>query len=102
MPVLVHNRADKPPLAVFESASILLYLARTFDRGGQFHFVGADEDDLEQEMLDWCMWQMANLGPAQGNVRRVLPLWPLSLSREQLADSSSRASTGQLLVPLPR
>ncbi|GAA5922823.1 hypothetical protein JCM3775_006149 [Rhodotorula graminis] len=68
MPALIHNRPDKPPLAVFESASILLYLARTFDRDGLFHFTGAnDDDDLEQEMLDWCFWQMANLGPAQGN-----------------------------------
>ena len=72
MPALVHNRPDQAPLAVFESASILLYLARTFDRAGHFHFTGADDDDLEQEMLDWCMWQMANLGPAQGNVRRLL------------------------------
>lgn len=67
MPALLHNRPDKPPLAVFESASILLYLARTFDKGFRFHF---EDDDLEQEMLDWCFWQMSNLGPAQGNVRQ--------------------------------
>ncbi|BGP41207.1 Glutathione S-transferase 2 [Rhodotorula kratochvilovae] len=64
MPALIHNRPDKPPLKVFESASILLYLARTFDKGFKFHF---EDDDLEQEMLDWVFWTQANLGPNQGN-----------------------------------
>lgn len=50
---LIDNRADKPAISVFESASILLYLARTYDKRYLLHF---EDDDLEQGMLDWIFW----------------------------------------------
>ncbi|GJN90103.1 hypothetical protein Rhopal_003102-T1 [Rhodotorula paludigena] len=64
MPALVWNRPDKPQFKVFESGSILYFLARTFDKEFKFHF---DDVELEQAMLDWIFWSQANLGPNQGN-----------------------------------
>lgn len=66
MPALVWNRPTKPQFKVFESGSILYFLARTFDKEFKYHF---DDEELEQAMLDWIFWSQANLGPNQGNVR---------------------------------
>ncbi|BGP17559.1 hypothetical protein JCM10213_004100 [Rhodosporidiobolus nylandii] len=66
MPALLDNRGDgKPPLRVFESASILLYLAKKFDTACTFHF---KDEQLEAEMISWVFWTQANLGPTQGQV----------------------------------
>ena len=62
MPALVdHEPADGgPPLAVFESGAILLYLA---DKTGRFC-----PSDLRgrNEVVQWMFWQMANQGPKTG------------------------------------
>lgn len=49
----MHNRPEKGPINVWESASILLYLARTFDRQYTFWFV---DEDLQQEALNWIFF----------------------------------------------
>jgi glutathione S-transferase len=63
IPALVDNRADKGPINVWESASILFYLARVYDTKFAFHF---EDADLEQEMTNWIFFIQGGLGPMQG------------------------------------
>ena len=49
------------PLHLFESGSIMIYLADKFRR-----FIPQNERK-RAECLSWVMWQMANQGPATGN-----------------------------------
>lgn len=62
MPAIVdHEPADGgPPIAIFESGAIMLYLAEKAGR-----FLG---DDLRgrYEVTQWVIWQMANQGPKFG------------------------------------
>jgi len=62
MPAMVdHEPADGgPPIAIFESGAIMLYLAEKAGR-----FLG---DDLRSryEITQWVIWQMANQGPKFG------------------------------------
>jgi GST-like protein len=62
MPVLVdHEPADHgPPLAIFESGAIMMYLA---EKVGQFY-----PQDLrgKHAVNEWVIWQMANQGPKSG------------------------------------
>ena len=62
MPALVDNNpADGgPPLSVFESGAIMLYVAEKF---GRFY-----PQDLRgrHEVNQWLIWQMANQGPKTG------------------------------------
>jgi GST-like protein len=62
MPAIVdHEPADGgPPLGVFESGAILLYLG---EKTGRFY-----PKDLRErtEVNQWVMWQMANQGPKLG------------------------------------
>lgn len=62
IPAMVdHEPADGgPPLALFESGAILLYLA---DKSGQFI---AQDLRGRNETLQWLFWQMGGLGPMAG------------------------------------
>lgn len=62
MPAIVdHEPADGgPPIALFESGAILMYLA---EKAGQFY---PQEPRPRHEINQWLMWQMANQGPKTG------------------------------------
>ena len=62
MPAIVDQDAAGGPLAIFESAAILLHLA---DRSGRFAPVGARD---RVALMEWLFWQMANLGPMAGQL----------------------------------
>ncbi|VTU14457.1 Disulfide-bond oxidoreductase YfcG [Variovorax sp. SRS16] len=64
IPALVdHAPADGgPPLALFESGAIMMYLA---DKHGRFW---STELRRRHETSQWLMWQMSGLGPTAGQV----------------------------------
>ena len=70
MPVLVdHDPADGgPPLSVFESGAIMLYLAEKTGR-----FLPANVRG-RTEVVQWLIWQMANQGPKLGETGHFLRL----------------------------
>ena len=61
IPAIVDRRGDEP-IVVFESGSILLYLA---DLSGKF--IPKDVKG-RTEVFKWLFWQVANQGPMQGQV----------------------------------
>lgn len=59
IPAIVDNEAEMP-VTVFESASILIYLAEKFDRMLPKTPAG------RAECISWTVWQVANVGPTFG------------------------------------
>ncbi|KAI9030513.1 putative S-transferase [Hyaloraphidium curvatum] len=53
-----------PPINLFESGSIVLYLADKYDKEGKFMPKDARG---RAEVINWAMWQMAGQGPMTGN-----------------------------------
>jgi GSH-dependent disulfide-bond oxidoreductase len=62
MPALVDDEplGGGPPISVFESGAILLYLA---EKSGRFW---PQEPRKKYDVVQWVMWQMANQGPKIG------------------------------------
>ena len=63
MPAIIDDApvGGGPPISVFESGAILMYLA-------QKHRVLRPDDVRGQvEVMQWLFWQVANLGPVAGN-----------------------------------
>ncbi|GAA6021917.1 hypothetical protein JCM8202_002866 [Rhodotorula sphaerocarpa] len=65
MPALIDNRPNKKPAYVWESASILRYLERTYDTQ---KVLGFEDPDLQMEMDNWIFWTQGGLGPMQGQL----------------------------------
>ena len=70
MPVIVdHAPADGgPPISVFESGAIMIYLAEKAGRFYPQHLRG------RFEVNQWVIWQMANQGPKLGELGHFLRL----------------------------
>ena len=57
MPVIIDHLDQEPPISVFESGAILIYLA---EKTGKF----LPSDMRERiEVIEWLSWQIANFGP---------------------------------------
>lgn len=71
VPAIVdHDGLDGRPLALFESAAILLYLAEKAGR-----LLPADPI-LRWSAISWTVWQVANLGPMTGQATHFLNYAP--------------------------
>jgi len=66
IPALTDTSLQKEGFHVFESASILLYLAQTRDVEYKFWFNPATEIEHHSEMLQWIFWAHGGLGPMTG------------------------------------
>lgn len=80
IPAIRHLADDAPPITVFESGAILLYLAQAFNG-----LLGATPVARAQT-LSWLFLQVAGLGPNMGNAahfRSRTPSAPYTVSRFQ-------------------
>lgn len=90
MPAMVDTEPSDggPPLSVFESGAIMMYLA---EKAGRFY-----PQDLrgKWEVTQWVMWQMANQGPKtgeRGHFSRVPPeAGDQSYAQRRFADETHR------------
>ncbi len=70
MPAIVDREFGQSPVPVFESGTILLYLA---EKTGRF----APGDPLgRKEMLEWLFWQVGNQGPMAGQLSHFVNYAP--------------------------
>ncbi|HOY76467.1 MAG TPA: glutathione S-transferase N-terminal domain-containing protein [Hyphomonadaceae bacterium] len=69
IPAIIDNGEDTP-VTVFESASILIYLAEKFDRLLPTTPVG------RAECISWTVWQVANVGPMFGQSHHFRSIAP--------------------------
>lgn len=70
------------PIDVFESGSILLYLAHKYD--SDLHFLPSSGPASAEytEMMSWIMWQMSGLGPMCGNFGHFFVYAPAEENRD--------------------
>lgn len=66
LPVIVDNDAEGGPITVFESGAILIYLA---EKSGQLL---SREPSQRYAELQWLMFQMAGVGPLQGQAHHFV------------------------------
>ena len=62
MPAIVDHDVEGPPVSVFESGAIMLYLA---EKTGRFLPQGPL---ARKELLEWMFWQVGNQGPMAGQL----------------------------------
>ena len=85
MPAIVDHDAN-PPVSVFESGAILLYLA---EKTGRF----LPSDPLgRKEVTEWLFWQVGNQGPAAGQLSHFVNYAPegQDYARKRYADEYDR------------
>ena len=85
MPAIVDRDVD-PPVSVFESGAILLYLAQ---KTGRF----LPKDPLgRKEATEWLFWQVGNQGPMAGQLSHFVNYAPGEhpYSRQRYADEYDR------------
>lgn len=73
IPAIVDHLDPKDPINVWESASILLYLGRVYDKDHVFNFASPKE---EQEMLNWIFFLQGGVGPMQGQANHFFRYAP--------------------------
>ncbi len=70
MPAIVDHDVDGPPVPVFESGAIMLYLA---EKTGRFLPAGPLG---RKEALEWLFWQVGNQGPMAGQLSHFVNYAP--------------------------
>lgn len=91
MPAMVDHepKGGGPPISVFESGAIMMYLA---EKEGRFWPQG--DIRAKYEVAQWVMWQMANQGPKtgeRGHFNRVPPEFgDQSYAQRRFADETHR------------
>lgn len=88
MPAIIDpDGPDGNPVSVFESAAILMYLARKF---GQFYPTGDARQQIAVE--EWLMWQMGGFGPMLGQNHHFTQYAPedLPYARKRYIDETHR------------
>eukprot|EP01038_Epipyxis_sp_PR26KG_P009069 gene9069-12231_t len=65
-----HNGPNNKPIRLFESASIILYLAEKYGK-----FIPSDPA-AKVEVMNWVFWQMGGLGPMCGNFGHFMAYAP--------------------------
>ncbi|KAF9046416.1 glutathione S-transferase [Panaeolus papilionaceus] len=77
IPVLVDRQRDN--FTVFETASILLYLAQHYDVEHRFWFDPRKDSNDYSTMLQWMFWAHGGLGPMQGQLNHFRKAAPVEL-----------------------
>lgn len=77
----LNNVEGEAPIDVFESGSILLYLAHKYDSDLHFLPSGGPSSREYTEMMSWIMWQMSGLGPMCGNFGHFFVYAPATENR---------------------
>ena len=80
LPVIVDNDAEGGPITVFESGAILIYLA---EKSGQLL---SRQPSQRYAELQWLMFQMAGVGPLQGQAHHF-DVAPVFQHRAECADA---------------
>jgi len=75
---------------VFESASILFYLAKHYDAKGEFTF--KDDDSAETEMISWIFFGHGGVGPMQGQANHFMRYAPedVPYGKKRYVDETKR------------
>ncbi|KAF2455780.1 glutathione S-transferase [Lineolata rhizophorae] len=74
IPAITDTFTDGQPIRVFESGSILQYLAERYDAEHKVSFPPGSREHVE--MTNWLFYQMAGLGPMQGQANHFFRYAP--------------------------
>ncbi|CAK7263572.1 Glutathione S-transferase 2 [Sporothrix epigloea] len=74
IPALTDTHTDGAPIRLFESGSILLYLADRYDKEHKLSYPFGTREYYE--VNNWLFFQMAGLGPMQGQANHFLRYAP--------------------------
>ena len=73
IPAIV-DRSTTPATPVFESGAIMLYLADKYDKEEKASYSREKHPKEYYEQIQWLFFQMAGLGPMQGQANRTSPV----------------------------
>jgi glutathione S-transferase len=72
IPAIVDNSVS-PPLPIFESGAIMLYLADKYDTAGKVSYSKEKDPQKYYEQLCWLFFMNSGVGPMQGQANRAAP-----------------------------
>jgi glutathione S-transferase len=72
---------------VFESGSIMLYLADKYDTDRKISYAPGTSEYIEQ--VSWLMFQMGGIGPMQGMLKYAIDFWDYLIIIAQAKQTTS-------------